>query len=179
MDWLVAFVLVVFVFVGWGLAVFSLPGNWLIVGSTALYAWLGPASDSRLAIGWWVVGSLVVLAVIGEIVEFAASALGAKKAGASKRSAVLALVGSVFGSLLGGLVGVPIPVLGSLIGAVVGAALGASVGAICGELWIGKELHQTWDIGVAAFVGRLCGTVGKLITSSVMVGVTFVALALR
>jgi len=179
MDWFLAFLLVVVVVVGWGLTVFSLPGNWLIVSGAALYAWLGPAEESRLAIGWWVVAALLALAVLGELVEFLAGALGAAKAGASKRSAVLALVGSLIGSLVGAFVGLPIPLVGSIVGAILCAAFGASVGAICGELWKGKELEETWTVGTAAFVGRLFGTIGKIIIGSAIAGVTLVALVIQ
>lgn len=176
MDWFLAFLLLVVVVVGWGLTVFSLPGNWLIVLGAALYAWLGPVEESRLAIGWGVVGALAALAALGELFEFLAGALGAAKAGASKRSAALAIVGSLVGSLVGAFVGLPIPLVGSLVGAIVCAALGASVGAICGELWKGKELEETWTIGTAAFFGRLLGTIGKIIIGSVIAGVTLVAM---
>lgn len=176
MDWVFAFLLLVVVVVGWGLTVFSLPGNWLIVAGAALYAGFGPAADSRLAVGWWLVGALVVLAALGELVEFLAGALGAAKAGASKRSAVLALVGSLVGSLVGAFVGLPIPLVGSILAAIFGAALGASVGAIGGELWKGRELHETWTIGTAAFIGRLCGTIGKIAIGSAMAGATLVAM---
>jgi len=179
MDWFFAFILVVLVLVGWVLTVFSLPGNWLIVGGAALYAWLFPVSESRLAIGWGVVAALAVLAVLGELVEFLAGALGAAKAGASKRSAVLALVGSLVGSLVGAFVGLPIPFVGSIVGAIVCAALGASVGAICGELWKGRELEESWTIGAAAFFGRLFGTIGKIIIGSAIAGVTLVAMVVR
>lgn len=176
MDWISAFLLLVVVVVGWGLTVFSLPGNWLMVAGAALYAGVGPGVDSRLAVGWWFVGALLVLAMLGELFEFLASSLGAAKAGASKRSAVLALLGSLVGSLVGAFFGLPIPLVGSMIAAIFGAALGASLGAIGGELWKGKELHETWTIGTAAFVGRLCGTVGKIAIGSAMAGATLVAM---
>lgn len=179
MDWLLAFLLVVCVLAGWVGTLFSLPGNWLIVASAALYAWLGPESESRLAIGGWVVAGLLVLALLGELIEFAAGAVGAQQAGASKRAAVLSLVGSLIGGIAGAFLGLPIPVVGSILAAILGAALGAGAGAIGGELWLGRELDDTWQVGLAAFLGRLCGTIGKILVGSVLCAVTLVAMAVR
>lgn len=179
MDWLWALLLVVAVLAGWGLTVFSLPGNWVIVVSAALYAWLGPADPSRLALGLGVVLTLAALATLGEIVEFAAGAWGAVKAGASRRAAALALVGSLAGSVLGMFVGLPIPVVGSIVAALLFASLGAAAGAIGGEVWAGKEVDESWGVGGAAFLGRLCGTLGKMLVGSVMTSIALAALALR
>ncbi len=44
---------------------------WIVVGAAALYAWQFP-SDGRLALGWNTVVVLLVLAVVGEVVEFVA-----------------------------------------------------------------------------------------------------------
>lgn len=178
MEWVYAILLMLVVLSGWALNVFSLPGNWLTVAAAAIYAWLGPPLESRLALGGGVVIGLVLLALAGEGVEFLASALGAQRAGASKRSAVLALVGSLIGTLVGMFVGLPIPVVGSIVAALLCAAFGASLGAILGELWKGRELEATWKIGAAAFFGRLLGTIGKIAFGSAMVGLTVAALAL-
>ena len=59
--------------------------------------------------------------------------------------------------------------LGLLIGSVLFAAVGAWVGATIGEKWVGKSTQKSVQIGGAAFVGRLFGTVGKLIMGSSMV----------
>lgn len=141
----------------------SLPGNWLIVLFTALFAWLVRGPDG-LGIGWWGLGVLLVLAIVGEIVEFAAGAAGAAKSGGSRRGMVLALGGSLVGSIVGVSVGsfIPIPLVGSLIGVLGGGALGAFGGAYFGEAWKGRAEEQRFEVGKAAFVGRLLGTVGKL-----------------
>src|SRR5882757_9260912 len=98
----------------WLTTLVALPGNWLIVGCTALFAWL-LSHDGGRGISWTTVAVLAGLAVLGEIVEFAAGAAGAAKQGASKRSVALAMVGALVGSVLGIAVGSPIPVLGSFV----------------------------------------------------------------
>ncbi len=106
--------------------------------------------------------TVVVLAVLGEIIELAAGALGVARTGGSRRSAMLALAGSLVGSVLGVVVGVPIPVVGSVIAAVLFAGMGAMAGAILGELSVGRTPGDGWQVGKAAFWGRLAGTLGKM-----------------
>src|SRR3954463_6725211 len=121
----------------WLTTLVALPGNWLIVGCSALFAWL-LSHDSSHGITWTTVAVLAGLAVLGEIVEFAAGAGGAAKQGASKRAIALAMIGAVIGSLLGIAIGLPIPVLGSFMMALLGGAAGAFFGAYLGEAWKGR-----------------------------------------
>jgi uncharacterized protein len=151
--------------------VMALPGNWIIVGLTALFAWLiHDASDS--GVHWITVGALLFLATVGEVVEFAAGAAGAARSGGSRRGMFLAIVGTLLGSMVGVAAGsflIPIFLLGSVLGAVGGGALGAFVGAYLGESWKGRSDDQRLAVSKAAFVGRLLGTVGKLWVGAVMV----------
>ena len=89
---------------------------------------------------------------------------------------LLAIVGTVVGSILGAIVGVPIPIVGPIIAAVGGGALGAFVGAYAGETWKGKTSAESIAVGKAALIGRLLGTMGKLIIGAMMVVVTALAL---
>lgn len=163
--------------VGWVTQLLGLGGNWLIVAAAALYVWLLPP-DAAAAIGWPVVGVLLVLATLGEVVEFAAGAAGVKSAGGSRRGAVLAIAGSIIGSIAGMFVGVPVPIIGSLIAAVFFGAIGALVGAVLGETWKGHGFDKSIEIGKAAFIGRMLGTLAKTIVSTMMVVLTLGALVL-
>ncbi len=151
----------------WLTTLVTLPGNWIIAGLAAIFAWLIPVDDSR-GISWTVVAVLVGLAVAGEVIEFGASAAGAAKQGASKRAVALAMVGAGVGSVLGLMVGLPIPVLGSLIMAVLGGAGGAFAGAYIGESWKGRPTANSMAAGRGAFMGRIWGTVGKLVVGMIM-----------
>jgi uncharacterized protein YqgC (DUF456 family) len=151
----------------------TLPGNWFIVITTLLFAWLvKPASGT--GVNWWVAGVIVGLALLGELVEFAAGAAGAAKSGGSRRGMVLSVVGAMIGSMAGAFLGTAIPVLlvGNLVGAVVGGAAGAFGGAYLGEYWKGKSESERLNISTAAMVGRTLGTVGKLGIGAIMVVVT-------
>lgn len=173
-----ALVLVVALLAGWVLTLLNLPGNWLVVGAAALYALVIPP-DSRFDLSWTIVALLLGLAVLGEIVESAAGAVGASRQGGSRRGMLLAIAGSIAGSLVGAMVGLPIPVVGSVVAAILFAAVGAMLGAVLGEIWKGRDSRTSWQVGQAAFWGRLFGTLGKIVISSAMVATTLVALLVK
>ncbi len=147
---------------------FLLPGNWIVVGLAALYAFLLPQGTSP-HVSWTVVAVAAGLALLGELIEFLAGAAGAKKHGGSRRGMLLAVVGTFAGSLLGASIGVPIPVVGPIVGALGGGALGAFAGAYAGEFWIGRPHADRVRISHAAMIGRLLGTAGKLIVAVMIV----------
>ena len=170
-----ALIMLVVLAAGWLLTVLGLPGNWLIVAATAIFALLVPASW-RTDISGLVVVAVVVLAVVGELLEFAAGAMGTSRAGGSKRAAALALVGSMIGAVVGAVVGLPIPVVGSFVAVLLFAAAGATGGAMIGESWKRRTLDEGWEVGKGAFWGRLLGTLGKILVGSVIVAVVALAL---
>lgn len=171
-----AAILLVVVLLGcWVLTVFNLPGNWLMVGTVALYA-LAVPSESRLAISWTIVAVLVALAIGGEIIETAAGAVGAARARGSRRGMLLAIAGSIAGSVLGAIVGLPIPLVGSVVAAILFAALGAMLGAVLGEQWKGRDAQFSWQVAQAAFWGRLFGTLGKITVGSAMLVIALAAM---
>jgi len=172
-----AVLLLLAVVICWATNVAGLPGNWIVVGLAAIYAFL-VTDGTRTDIGWVVVIILVLLAVLGEIIEFGAGAVGATSVGGSKRGAVL----SIFGSLIGGVIGIPlgalipIPVVGVVIAVLFLASMGALVGAVLGEQWKGRNMDESLRIGNAAFWSRLAGTLGKIWVGAIMVGVLTAAL---
>lgn len=171
-----AVLLVAVSFVCWALNVIGLPGNWLVVTLAALYAYFMP-DERRLDISLATVVGLVALAALGEVIEFLAGALGASKAGGSKRGAALALVGSLLGGIIG--VFVPIPVVGQILGPIVCASIGALVGAVLGEQWKGRDFDTSMNIGHAAFWGRLLGTLGKILVGCLMLVLILVSLLVQ
>ncbi len=172
-----AILLITVLLASWLLTLLGLPGNWLMVVATAVYAFLMPA-QSPAALGWKMVLALLVLAALGEVVELVAGAAGTARVGGSRKGAVLALAGSITGGIVGIFIGLPIPLVGPLVAVVLSAGLGAMAGAILGESWAGKSLGESWQIGKAAFWGRLAGTSGKLLVGVVMVAVVVTALVL-
>ena len=172
--WILGLVLLCVVnLASWSANLVSMPGNWLIVVVTAIYAYFFPEAVSS-GVGIYGIGILVVLAILGEVLEFVAGAAIAGKQGASRRAMALAVVGTMAGSVLGAIFTLPIPILGPILGAVFGGAAGAFAGAWLGELWKGKSLDQGMRVGTGAMVGRLLGTSGKLLVGATMVVVAAV-----
>ena len=160
---------------GWLMTLLGLPGNWLMVASAGVYAWLSPATNSA-NLSWQSIVLLAVVAGLGELAEFAASFWGAKRAGGSRRAALLAIVGSLIGAVCGAFVGIPIPIVGPLLAAVLGGALGALVGAAIGEHSLGESPGQSWRVGHAAFWGRVLGTGAKIVAATIIAVAILVAL---
>lgn len=146
----------------WLLNLVALPGNWLAIALMALYAWMGPETG-RWQLGLTSLAIAFVLGLLGELVEFLAGAMGASRAGASRRATLMAIVGSILGAIVGGIVGLPIPVVGPVLAAILFGGVGATAGAMFAEWNDGKAWRENWRIGRAAFWGRTTGTVGKMV----------------
>lgn len=157
---------------GWLLNLVTLPGNWIMVAAAALFAWLIPVANHR-GITWTIVIVLVVLAAVGEAIEFAAGAAGAAKQGASRRAVVLSMIGAIVGSVLGLAAGapLPIPIVGPLVTALFGGATGAFAGAYLGEAWKGRDEPARTAAGRGAFFGRIWGTIGKFAVGAVILAI--------
>jgi uncharacterized protein YqgC (DUF456 family) len=176
--WALLFLLVVVLC--WVVNIAGLPGNWMIAGVAALYAYfVTDQLDFRSDVGWITVVALFVLALVGEVIEFGAGAVGTARAGGSKRGAALSLLGSMLGGFIGIFAGgifIPIPVVGSVIGVLFFASLGALGGAVLGEQWKGRDMEESLRVGQAAFWSRLAGTLGKIGVGAVMIAVVIAAL---
>jgi uncharacterized protein YqgC (DUF456 family) len=129
----------------------GLPGTWVMVLVAALLAWL-PDHQLRIHLPVWNAMAVLALATLGEVIEFATGALGVGKLGGSRRSAALAVLGSLMGGFFGILIGVPIPL----------------AGAVLGETWKGKKLPDSMKVGWAALWGRLIGAVGKSLCAALI-----------
>ena len=163
MEWIAIVVGILFVLIGL-VSVFSvllgLPGTWMLILFAVIIEfcdrWYLPAGDTQ-TFNWWLLLGCLALAGVGEVLEFFAGVLGAKKGGSSKRGMVGALIGGLAGAIVG--VGIPIPIIGSLIGAMIGTFLGALLGEMSHE---GKEFGETLKPATGATVGRVLGTLAKM-----------------
>ncbi|MCH2180832.1 MAG: DUF456 domain-containing protein [Mariniblastus sp.] len=170
--WIVLFILLLVVL--WLTNLFGLPGNWLMIVAAGLWAWL--VGESFSEIGWLAILTVIILALLGELLEFGASVLGTKQVGGSRRAAVLSVVGSIVGGIAGVFFGLPIPVVGWIAGSLLFACLGALVGAALGEKWQGSDMNASLKVGSAAFLGRLVGTVGKIAFGAVILVIVVLSL---
>ena len=146
---------------GWLLLVlFGLPGNWLMVLSTCLFAWW--QRDQGIFSGWTLI-AITALALLGELIEFLAGMLGARGSGASWRASIAAVFGAILGAVLGTFL-IPVPLLGTMIGASVGAGL--AVWAM--EASRGEAAQHSLRRGVGAGVGQFLGTFSKIMLGLVI-----------
>jgi uncharacterized protein YqgC (DUF456 family) len=147
--WLLAAVLVLAGLLG--LILPALPGAPLLFAGLLVAAWV--EDFSYVGSGTLVV--LGALALLTYAVDFVASALGAKRFGASNR----AIVGAAIGALVGIFFGLP------------GILLGPFVGAVVGELTGQRGPRDAARAGVGATVGLALGAAAKLALAFSMLGV--------
>jgi uncharacterized protein YqgC (DUF456 family) len=147
------------------LVALGLPGTWMLLAAAVGIELIdgpvlgrgGPGSASTF--GWPVLLIGAALGALGEVLEFLAGAAGAKMGGGTRRG--------MWGALAGGIIGavvfiplLPIPLLGSFAGALIGTFVGAFVAEATGP---DVRAHRlTLRAALAAVVGRLAGTLGKL-----------------
>lgn len=134
-----------------GIILPALPGVPLIFAGMVLAA----SIDDFQRIGWITLTVLGFLTVIAFIVDFAATALGAKRVGASARAVWGAVIGTIIGLFFG----------------FVGLVLGPFIGAVIGEISVHGRVHQAGRVGVATWMGLIFGTLFKLAIAFSMIGI--------
>lgn len=145
----------------------GLPGTWLMVAVTGVCAWW--QWDSGMYSAGLLV-AIVLLAALGELLEFAAGMAGAKRAGSGRRGAMGAVVGGGAGAIVGSLL-IPVPLVGSLMG----GCAGAGIGAFSCELAGGRDRADSLRAAIGAGLGSLTGRVIKLCVAAVIWIVVLVA----
>lgn len=134
---------------------FALPGNWLIVITTVLFAFWR-ADDKVFSLYTLII--IAVLALLGELVEFFGGMGGARKAGAGLRGSLGAIIGAITGALIGTFL-IPVPLLGTLLGSCAGAAIGACIFELSGT----RKLQDSFRLSLSAGLGQFLGATAKLI----------------
>lgn len=130
-----------------GIILPALPGLPLVFAGMLLAAW----TDGFERVEWWWLVILGALTALSLLVDFWATAAGAKRVGASRKAVVGAVVGTVVGLFFG-----PI-----------GLFAGPFVGALLGELWHGRSVRasnvgQATKVGFGTWMGIVFGIVLKL-----------------
>ncbi|MDZ7596444.1 MAG: DUF456 domain-containing protein [Thiobacillus sp.] len=151
--WLLAALLIVLGFAGLILPV--VPGIPLVFAGLVLLAW----AENFAYVGWVTLTLLGVLALVSYGIDFLASALGAKKFGASPRAVVGAALGALAGLFFG----------------LLGILLGPFVGAVVGEFSGKASLKAAAHAGVGATLGLLFGALLKIALAFAMIGVFVLA----
>jgi hypothetical protein len=123
----------------------------LVFAGLLLAAW----TDGFSRVGFWTLALLAGLTLLSLLLDFWATAHGAKRAGGSGR----AVLGASLGLLAGVFFGLP------------GLLLGPFLGALIGELSLGTPLQQATGIGAATWLGLLLGMALKLTLALAMLAI--------
>lgn len=153
------------------LTAFTLPGVWIALLAAGAAQWWSIVQRPEPMFSWWTLGTCVAIALLAELVELGASAVGASKAGGTKMGAIGSVVGAIVGAIVGSFV-IPVPVVGTIIG----AALGAGGGALLMEKHLGEKTWQeAGKIGAGAAIGRLIATIAKIAFAAIVASVLSIA----
>jgi uncharacterized protein YqgC (DUF456 family) len=138
-----------------GTVVPGLPGAILVLAGLTLAAWI----DGFARVGWVTLVWLAVLTAAAYALDFAATAIGARR----------------FGTSWWGVLGAVAGTLGGLFFAPVGLIVGPFLGAFLAELIAWRDVRQAGRAGLGAWLGLLLGTAGRLALVLAMVGLFAVA----
>lgn len=147
--WLIAIALMGLGLIGTVLP--ALPGVILVLAGVIVGAWI----DDFAKVPVWIVVFIGVLAVLAWITDYAATFLGAKKAGASPWALIGAAIGTVLGIFMG------------LIGVLFMPLLGAALGQYLSE----RNTKNAAKVGLATWLGLIVGTVVKIAIVFIMLGI--------
>lgn len=129
----------------------ALPGTLLVFGGLLLAAWV----DDFAKVGIATLVLLGALTIVSIAVDFAASALGARRAGASRYAVIGAAVGTLAGLPFG----------------IIGLVAGPFVGAVIGEFASRRDAVNAGKVGIATWLGFLIGSALKIALAFTMVGI--------
>lgn len=140
----------------------SLPGTWVILIASVVWGSLSDPSP----FSWNIYLLLTALAIAGEIIEFFAGSIGAKKFGGSKKGGIGSIIGAIIGAIFGAsfLFG---------IGALPGALIGAFIGSFLFEKWHKMPTDKAIKASLGASLGRFGGFIAKLGIAIAMIIIVF------
>lgn len=134
-----------------GLVFPALPGAPLLFAGLLTAAW----AEDFAYVGWRTLTVLACMALLTYALEFAASAYGARRYGASGR----AITGAAIGAVIGIFFGLP------------GVLLGPFLGAVIGELSAQRNIQAAGRAGLGATVGLAVGVAAKMAVAMSMLGI--------
>jgi uncharacterized protein YqgC (DUF456 family) len=139
-----------------GVVLPALPGVVFVFFGIALAAWI----DGFTRIGGVTLTVVGVLAVLAFVIDYVASTVAAKRAGATR----LGLLGAAIGTVLG--------IFTGFVGLLFMPLVGAAVGEFLGH----RDAMRAGQVGLATWLGLLAGTVAKIAIVFTMLGIFIAAL---
>ncbi len=134
-----------------GTVVPAIPGVPLVFVGLLVAAW----ADHFQKVGWFTLSILALLTLGSFVLDFFATAMGAKRVGASWLALALSVVGAIVG----------------LFFSLPGLILGPFVGAFVGEYLARRDWRQAGRVGLGTWLGMLLAAAGKLALIFTMVGI--------
>jgi uncharacterized protein YqgC (DUF456 family) len=129
-----------------------LPGTTIILAAAIIHRALLGAEKS---VGWKTIVVLVLLTLVSYVFDVVGTYFGAKYFGATKWSALGAIVGMLVGMFFG----------------IIGLFVGPVIGAVAGEFIAGKRMIDAGRAGWGSLLGNIGATVAKLIIALAMIAI--------
>lgn len=118
----------------------GLPGNWIMIAVLAAGAYFD-------YVGALVLIAAVLIALVGELVEFLlVQKLNLRYGGSNK-----AFWGAIAGGMIGVVVGVPVPVIGSIVAGFIGSFVGAALVTLAET----RHMQSAGRVGWGVLLGRM------------------------
>ena len=137
----------------------AIPGVPLVFVGLLVAAW----ADHFQKVGWFTLSILALLTLGSFVLDFFATAMGAKRVGASWLALALSVVGAI---------------VGIFFSASPAQILGPFVGAFVGEYLARRDWRQAGRVGLGTWLGMLLAAAGKLALIFTMVGIFLTAYVL-
>lgn len=132
----------------------GLPGNILIVVIGLFYGYY----DGFEHVDYVVLVIIAGVFILGEVIEFWAGFIGAKKEKASKRAVAAAFIGTILGGIWGTVI---LPLIGSILGALCGAFVITAIA----EYTKTKNKEKARRVAIGVLKGQIVGMVFKVATA--------------
>lgn len=157
MNWAEVFLLIILIIGFFGTIIPMIPGLGMMFAAILVYGFYD---------GWALYSPIFaviagVFAVLGAGIDYAGSAIGAKKFGASKQG--------VLASFLGGIVGL-------LLFSFVGMLIGSVVALVCVEYYEKRDLMKSTKSAVGVLVGNIIGIALQAVMAMGLLGYVFIKL---
>jgi uncharacterized protein YqgC (DUF456 family) len=133
-----------------GIVLPALPGPPLLLAGLVLAAW----AEDFAYVGFATLAALGLMTLLAYGVDFAATAFGARRFGATSRAMIGAALGTFAGLFFG----------------IAGILIGPFLGAVIGELTGRRNLQQAGRAGIGAAIGLAIGAAVKLALAFAMLG---------
>lgn len=138
----------------------GLPGNYgmmILLAGIAIWSRFTLISSTLLTV-------LIGLLIVGEIIEFLAGYLSAKKQKAGRKAQFAALAGGIIGGSVGSTM---VPLIGSLVGVAGGAYLGTYLVVYCDR----RRSGEAAEIAKKVAIAQAFGTASKSVIAIVVVAI--------